>query len=478
MRVRNAIVVMTKISPFFPMVDAHGKDLLDAVQKLVASEQRGDLKVLAQGLSATLNMRKKTWVPSHVYQHKEAPQDYVPIVLEPVSKPVPTAPSAPKADRSKNGLPSSLPAGPSRPQLTKTDSSGRVLEIKDSNGIPARPETSRTASNSLPARPGQPTSSGRSTPTGLHGLPERLPPSGPRADSRTTSSSASASNASNSTSAARQAALDSMNPPRSPATTAGAQAARDRGLSDRDVARNGSSSRITSSSRLREEVDTSKSSAQPSPRNSRDTSPEANRRSRAGSAESAGSRSRGNREKEKEKEKEKDRGDKDRDRDNGRDHSSSSHRSDREKERKDRESERSERRNRTSEKDPDTSASSLPTGPRSSRTEEKEKSRSSSSSSKRHRGDRQDDGKSSDKEREKGKELLPAGPSSTSNGKDRHGNDDKEKGGSTSSVPQKRSLTDRLGGIDSASPSADVGNTVSIRNRIRFPARWSIIILY
>lgn len=49
MRVRNVIVVMTRIAPFFPVIDAHGKDLVACIEALIAEEKRGDLKVLAQG---------------------------------------------------------------------------------------------------------------------------------------------------------------------------------------------------------------------------------------------------------------------------------------------------------------------------------------------------------------------------------------------------------------------------------------------
>ncbi|SPO29031.1 related to RLR1 - Subunit of the THO complex [Ustilago trichophora] len=65
MRIRNTIIVMTRISPFYPLIDAHGTEISAIVESLAASEQRGDLKILAQGLLATLKARKKSWVPLH-----------------------------------------------------------------------------------------------------------------------------------------------------------------------------------------------------------------------------------------------------------------------------------------------------------------------------------------------------------------------------------------------------------------------------
>lgn len=65
MRIRNAIIVMTRISPFYPLIDTHGTEISAVVESLSANEQRGDLKILAQGLLATLKARKKSWVPMH-----------------------------------------------------------------------------------------------------------------------------------------------------------------------------------------------------------------------------------------------------------------------------------------------------------------------------------------------------------------------------------------------------------------------------
>ncbi|KAJ9475637.1 THO complex subunit 2 [Pseudozyma hubeiensis] len=72
MRIRNAIIVMTRISPFYPLIEAHGAEISALVESLAANEQRGDLKILAQGLLATLKARKKSWIPLH--QARTVPQ--------------------------------------------------------------------------------------------------------------------------------------------------------------------------------------------------------------------------------------------------------------------------------------------------------------------------------------------------------------------------------------------------------------------
>ena len=62
MRMRNAIVVLNRLSAFFPLYRDHGQRLLQVVQHVVATEHRGDLKVLAQGLAATLEKHAPKWV--------------------------------------------------------------------------------------------------------------------------------------------------------------------------------------------------------------------------------------------------------------------------------------------------------------------------------------------------------------------------------------------------------------------------------
>ncbi|TKY88304.1 hypothetical protein EX895_002656 [Sporisorium graminicola] len=63
MRIRNTIIVMTRISPFYPLIESTGTEISALVESLAANEHRGDLKILAQGLLATLKSRKKSWIP-------------------------------------------------------------------------------------------------------------------------------------------------------------------------------------------------------------------------------------------------------------------------------------------------------------------------------------------------------------------------------------------------------------------------------
>ena len=62
MRMRNAIVVLNRLSAYFPRLDAHGQALLQAVERVSQSDPRGDLKVLAHGLAATLKKQSASWV--------------------------------------------------------------------------------------------------------------------------------------------------------------------------------------------------------------------------------------------------------------------------------------------------------------------------------------------------------------------------------------------------------------------------------
>lgn len=62
MRMRNAIVVLNRLGALFPRLDAHGQALLEVVERVSQSDPRGDLKVLAHGLVATLKKHKSAWV--------------------------------------------------------------------------------------------------------------------------------------------------------------------------------------------------------------------------------------------------------------------------------------------------------------------------------------------------------------------------------------------------------------------------------
>lgn len=62
MHIKNSILVLTKVAPFFPLDYSHGTKLERSVASLLAVEKREDLKILAQGYKAVLMKRKKDWV--------------------------------------------------------------------------------------------------------------------------------------------------------------------------------------------------------------------------------------------------------------------------------------------------------------------------------------------------------------------------------------------------------------------------------
>lgn len=49
MHIKNSILVLTKIAPYFPLDYAHGQHISHSVEELIAMEKREDLKILAQG---------------------------------------------------------------------------------------------------------------------------------------------------------------------------------------------------------------------------------------------------------------------------------------------------------------------------------------------------------------------------------------------------------------------------------------------
>ncbi|KAJ3678301.1 hypothetical protein LUZ60_002104 [Juncus effusus] len=66
MEIRNALIVLTKISSVFPVLRKSGVTLEKRVAKIKADE-REDLKVLATSVAAALASRKSTWVAEEVF---------------------------------------------------------------------------------------------------------------------------------------------------------------------------------------------------------------------------------------------------------------------------------------------------------------------------------------------------------------------------------------------------------------------------
>lgn len=68
MHISNAIFILKEILPVFPLGAIHnstGQFLDQALQQLLATEKRGDIKILATSYQGQLRMAKKEWtVPS------------------------------------------------------------------------------------------------------------------------------------------------------------------------------------------------------------------------------------------------------------------------------------------------------------------------------------------------------------------------------------------------------------------------------
>ncbi|GFP83587.1 THO complex subunit 2 [Phtheirospermum japonicum] len=66
MEIRNALIMLTKISSVFPVTRKSGINLEKRVAK-IKSDEREDLKVLATGVAAALAARKPSWVTDEVF---------------------------------------------------------------------------------------------------------------------------------------------------------------------------------------------------------------------------------------------------------------------------------------------------------------------------------------------------------------------------------------------------------------------------
>ncbi|XP_071702863.1 THO complex subunit 2 [Rutidosis leptorrhynchoides] len=160
MEIRNALILLTKVSNVFPVTRKSGINLEKRVAKL-KSDEREDLKVLATGVAAALAARKSSWVTDEEFgmgyleqNQKTAPPKSVnvtqpntsePNIKEPTSRP---KLSETKHDKAKGGSlsngtdSSSLQPGPSRSsdsQKQIDDSGNRVSDENNPKGaVPKR----------------------------------------------------------------------------------------------------------------------------------------------------------------------------------------------------------------------------------------------------------------------------------------------------------------------------------------------------
>ncbi|GAA5964710.1 hypothetical protein JCM3765_004364 [Sporobolomyces pararoseus] len=196
MHIKNSILVLTKIAPYFPLDYSHGQHISHSVEELIAAETREDLKILAQGYQAVIMKRKKHWLNAPSAASSRAPsQPLVSNSPTPVGSPAPASVAANSSTTGKSSIPakpstlstsSSLPTGPSR--STPTGPSSSSASTKSS--VPTGPK-------GLPVKPGQATnSSSRSTPITSSSVSESKPaassssslPSGPSSNRPTNSS--------------------------------------------------------------------------------------------------------------------------------------------------------------------------------------------------------------------------------------------------------------------------------------------------
>ncbi|GAA5826823.1 hypothetical protein JCM5353_005408 [Sporobolomyces roseus] len=143
MHIKNSILVLTKIAPYFPLEYSHGGHISHSVEELIAAEEREDLKILAQGYQAVISKRKKHWVN----QPSAAPS---------VTSATPTPAASPAATPAPQPAKSSIPAKP------QTSTSSSTPAPPTSSSLPTGP--SRTTST-VPVR--------SSVPTGPKGLPNK-----------------------------------------------------------------------------------------------------------------------------------------------------------------------------------------------------------------------------------------------------------------------------------------------------------------
>lgn len=192
MRIRNCIVVMTRVASFFPIWELHGSVLVETISKVSNEEERGDLKVLGQGLLATLRKEQKGWIP--MPKKKTAEQS--------VGKIDEKAKSTDKTVEAKSAKANA------EDSAEQKDSSSTAKADKDQR--PA-PQSRSTSTHKLPARPGLESKASSNA---------ALPRSS-REDRSDLPAKAGGSDDAKSVQAARQAALASMregamNPPKAP----------------------------------------------------------------------------------------------------------------------------------------------------------------------------------------------------------------------------------------------------------------------
>ena len=106
------LIVLTKILPFFPVIDTMGESLHRTVTAFVKNEsRREDLKILGTGYLAMLSKRKANWVTAVVFQRTEVTASPA---LAVAASPVVAAVSSAKSSVTGIDSPASEPSTPAR----------------------------------------------------------------------------------------------------------------------------------------------------------------------------------------------------------------------------------------------------------------------------------------------------------------------------------------------------------------------------
>jgi THO complex subunit 2 len=79
MQLRNGMIVLDKISEFFPLIDGMGKEFEQAAQLIERTEERNDVKQMARSYYAKLRHRREQWMPPSKFYNAPDPD---PIVVD------------------------------------------------------------------------------------------------------------------------------------------------------------------------------------------------------------------------------------------------------------------------------------------------------------------------------------------------------------------------------------------------------------
>ncbi|KDE09261.1 hypothetical protein MVLG_00581 [Microbotryum lychnidis-dioicae p1A1 Lamole] len=134
MHIKNSILVLTKIAPHFPIEYKSGVRLEAAIEALLKTEQREDLKILAQGYKAVVTKRKKLWA------NQPAPPAAAPAPLVEI-KSIASSSSGPSSSR-PSPAPPSVSARTQARDVPPTAPAALRVTATPFSGLPMRPSLS------------------------------------------------------------------------------------------------------------------------------------------------------------------------------------------------------------------------------------------------------------------------------------------------------------------------------------------------